>query len=194
MRRRKRDQVAVKAVKVTLETSSTGAVSEVEDHSSACMFLAALRPIDQRMWRDTATLRPRERRLIIPQGFPDVLQGDRLYFIKESKAFRCTESRMPRQLSKLRIRDDLVASRPAPYRLVLRRTHNAARGLGNQRREPIGLPFRLPSGVGEHPGQHHVGASADSVALASIRITRRSLLRVGKARTGRMGSRRSYRV
>ncbi len=93
MRRRKRDQVAVKAVKVTLETSSTGAVSEVEDHSSACMFLAALRPIDQRMWRDTATLRPRERRLIIPQGFPDVLQGDRLYFVKEGKAFRCTESR-----------------------------------------------------------------------------------------------------
>ncbi len=93
MRRRRRDLLAVKAVKVTLETSQTGAVSEVENPDSACMFLATLRPIDQRMWRDTATLRPRERRLIIPQGFPDVLQGDRLYFVKEGKAFRCTESR-----------------------------------------------------------------------------------------------------
>lgn len=93
MRRRKRDQVAVKAVKVRLETSATGAVSEVEDASTACVFLAALRPIDQRMWRDTATLRPRERKLIIPAGFPDVLQGDRLYLMGQGRVYRCTESR-----------------------------------------------------------------------------------------------------
>ena len=93
MRRLLRGLVAVRAVKVHVLLSQTGAPSPVEKAETEQLFPAAVRPIDQRAWRDPVSLRPLERRLVLPQGFPDIAQGDHLYFTGDARCFRCTEAR-----------------------------------------------------------------------------------------------------
>ena len=82
----------VRAVRCIPLQSATGAVTDAEDKGTEMVFRAAVHPIDQRAWRDNQ-LRPRERRLVLPAGFPGVRQGDRLYLAGEERAFRCTEAR-----------------------------------------------------------------------------------------------------
>lgn len=93
MRKRYRYTVKVCAVRCALLKSPTGALSETENGVIRTDFQAFVCPIDQRAWRDANTLRPRERLLICPSGFPDVRQGDRLYVSGRVRALRVTEAR-----------------------------------------------------------------------------------------------------
>ncbi|MDD2429738.1 MAG: hypothetical protein PHQ85_09170 [Eubacteriales bacterium] len=93
MRRLVRGQVPVRAVKVRMLVSRTGALSQVESPETEQSFRAQVRPIDQRAWRDPVSLRTLERRLVLPQGFPDIAQGDHLYMGTDARCFRCTEAR-----------------------------------------------------------------------------------------------------
>lgn len=93
MRKRLRGSTQVRAVKCALLQSPTGALSEVEDAAQQTVFAAFVCPIDQRAWRDSGTLRPRERLLVCPAGFPNVQQGDRLYVGNGARALRVTEAR-----------------------------------------------------------------------------------------------------
>lgn len=93
MRKRLRYAVRVRAVKCLLLQSPTGALHEVEDAAQQMDFMAFVCPIDQRAWRDAATLRPRERVLVCPGAFPNVRQGDRLYVGGDARALRVTEAR-----------------------------------------------------------------------------------------------------
>lgn len=94
MRKRLRGSTQVRAVKCVLLQSPTGALNEVEDAAQQTVFSAFVCPIDQRVWRDAGTLRPRERLLVCPAGFPNVQQGDRLYVGNNARALRVTEARL----------------------------------------------------------------------------------------------------
>lgn len=94
MRRRVRGIQTVRAAACRLVRTQTGALIESEDAQGQTAFTAFVCPIDQRVWRDSATLRPRRRVLVCPSGFPDVRQGDRLYLAGEERALRVTEARV----------------------------------------------------------------------------------------------------
>lgn len=93
MRRQVRNIVRVRGLRCGLAKSLSGAVSEVELPDTEQRFKAAVHPIDQRRWRDPNSLRPRERRLVIPEGGTTLNVGDHLYMEGEQKCFRCTEVR-----------------------------------------------------------------------------------------------------
>ncbi|HHU02758.1 MAG: hypothetical protein ACOX54_09910 [Christensenellales bacterium] len=91
MRLRFKHKLFVRSYKVGYVKSKTGAITESLQTGS--YFYASLHPIDQRRWRDYATLRPIERHMIIPEGFPDVIQGDKLQMQGDRRMFRVTEAR-----------------------------------------------------------------------------------------------------
>lgn len=93
MRRVKRHRREVLLIKCAPAASPTGVVNESEQAETVERLSCGVYPIDQRAWRDYRTLRPLERRLFIPDGFPKAAQGDRLRVTDENKVFRVTEVR-----------------------------------------------------------------------------------------------------
>ncbi|MDO5022437.1 MAG: hypothetical protein Q4E07_03745 [Eubacteriales bacterium] len=91
MRLKHRHKKLVTLYKVSYGKSLTGAVTESSELS--LFFYASEHPIDQRRWRDPVSLRPIERQMLIPEGFPDCIQGDKIKIEGDERIHRVTEAR-----------------------------------------------------------------------------------------------------
>ncbi len=91
MRRSYRHRKLARLFKVVYTRSDTGAITESSELYT--FFYATVHPIDQRRWRDPDTLKPIERQMLIPEGFLDCIQGDKIKIDGDERVYRVTEAR-----------------------------------------------------------------------------------------------------
>lgn len=71
----------------------TGGLHLGELPGQGYVISAALRPDRQSERRERGSLRPRERRRLLPQGQPPLRQGDHCYFEGDSRCWRVMQRR-----------------------------------------------------------------------------------------------------
>ncbi|MHC1787051.1 MAG: hypothetical protein AB9880_08335 [Christensenellales bacterium] len=71
----------------------TGGLGSAELAGQGYLMRAAVRPDRQSERRERGSLRPRERRLLFPEGRVAIRQGDHVYFPLDSRCWRVMQRR-----------------------------------------------------------------------------------------------------
>ena len=93
MRNTLRYEQPIRVVPCRQTTGQSGGVVMAEQLHLAYLVMAAVRPDRRSERREEGNLRPRERRLLFPRGEVATKQGDHLYFVEDSRCWRCMQRR-----------------------------------------------------------------------------------------------------
>lgn len=93
MRKLRRYEQLITVFPCAAMAGETGGVVSVELYGQSYVMAAAVRPDRQSERRERGSLRPRERRLLFPQGDPVTKQGDHCYFDGDPRCWRVMQLR-----------------------------------------------------------------------------------------------------
>ncbi len=93
MRKIARHTQPVRVAPCAAVAGQTGGVVSVELYGRDYVMTAAVRPDRQSERRERGTLRPRERRLLLPERDADIRQGDHCYFEGDLRCWRVMQLR-----------------------------------------------------------------------------------------------------
>jgi len=93
MRPALRYRQSVRVIPCRAVAGDTGGIALAEQPGQSYLITAAVRPDRKSERRERGSLRPRERRLLLPLGRPPIRQGDHLYFAGDARRWRCMQRR-----------------------------------------------------------------------------------------------------